>query len=523
MRLKSLIIIAILLALLISGCTTVKKPDLRIISGSENEALEPIITEFEKKNNVEIEMVYKGSVDIMNMLGTSEIDEYDAVWPANSIWITMGDTEHKIKDMKSIMTSPIVFGIRKSLAEDLGFTKEETKVSDILKAINDKKLKFIMTSATQSNSGACAYLGFLSALLDNPDTIKIEDLERKEIKEKLAQLLSGVNRSSGSSGWLKDLYLNGNYDAMVNYEAVIIETNQELIKQGREPLYAVYPVDGLAIADSPLGYVDNKDEKKAGLFLKFQEYLLSENVQKQLSDLGRRTGTAGVNEDIRKDVFNKDWGIDGKKVISGITMPSKKVIKKALDMYQTELRKPSATVYCLDYSGSMAGEREKTLKNAMSSLLNQEEAKKHMIQSSEKDIMIVIPFSDTILDTWEVKGNKEEELDEILSKIQEMNVGGGTDIYTPALKGIEILDDPKYEEYSRAIVLLTDGESNEGMYFNEFSQKFKELNTDIPVFAISFGSADEQQLDDITTLTRAKVFDGKKDLGEAFKLVKGYN
>lgn len=31
-------------------------------------------------------------------------------------------------------------------------------------------------------------------------------------------------------------------------------------------------------------------------------------------------------------------------------------------MYQTELRKPSATVYCLDYSGSMAGEREKTLK-----------------------------------------------------------------------------------------------------------------------------------------------------------------
>lgn len=305
-----------------------KKPDLRIISGSENEALEPIITEFEKKNNVEIEMVYKGSVDIMNMLGTSEIDEYDAVWPANSIWITMGDTEHKIKDMKSIMTSPIVFGIRKSLAENLGFTKEETKVSDILKAINNKKLKFIMTSATQSNSGACAYLGFLSALLDNPDTIKIEDLERKEIKEKLAQLLSGVNRSSGSSGWLKDLYLNGNYDAMVNYEAVIIETNQELIKQGREPLYAVYPVDGLAIADSPLGYVDNKDEKKAGLFLKFQEYLLSENVQKQLSDLGRRTGTAGVNEDIRKDVFNKDWGIDGKKVISGITMPSKKVIKR---------------------------------------------------------------------------------------------------------------------------------------------------------------------------------------------------
>ena len=33
---------------------------------------------------------------------------------------------------------------------------------------------------------------------------------------------------------------------MVNYESVVIETNQELLKEGREPLYAIYPVDGLA-------------------------------------------------------------------------------------------------------------------------------------------------------------------------------------------------------------------------------------------------------------------------------------
>ena len=524
MKWKEIIIgIAALFALLLAGCATAGEPDLRIVSGSENETLEPILKEFEKENNVNIEMVYKGSVDIMNLLSTPEISEYDAVWPANSMWITMGDTGHIIKDVRSVMTSPIVFGIRKDIARDLGFTEGEVRVNDILEAINRKKLKFIMTSATQSNSGACAYLGFLSALLENPDTIKAEDLERQDVKEKLTQLLSGVDRSSGSSGWLKDLYLSGNYDAMVNYEAVIIETNQELVRQGKEPLYAVYPVDGLAIADSPLGYVDNKEEKKAEVFSRLQEYLLSEKVQKQLSDLGRRTGLAGVSGARNDEVFKKEWGIDGQKVISGITIPSGEVIEKALGMYQTELRKPSATVYCLDYSGSMSGDREKALKSAMASLLDQEEAKKYMIQASEKDVMIVIPFSDVISDVWEATGNRQDDLDPVLSRIQDMEVGGGTDIYTPALKGIEILRDSKYDGYSRAVVLLTDGQSNQGPDFEEFAEEFNRLDADIPVFAISFGDADERQLEDITALTRARIFDGREDLSKAFQSVKGYN
>ena len=116
----------------------------------------------------------------------------------------------------------------------------------------------MMTSASQSNSGASAYIGFLYALLGNPETIIKEDLKNPQLKEDIRKLFSGINRSSGSSGWLKDLYLKGNYDAMVNYEAVIIETNKELIKQGKEPLYVVYPKNGLTISDNTLGYIDNK-------------------------------------------------------------------------------------------------------------------------------------------------------------------------------------------------------------------------------------------------------------------------
>ena len=50
----------------------------------------------------------------------------------------------------------------------------------------------------------------------------------------------------------------------------------------------------------------------------------------------------------------------------------KENIKKSLGIYQTELRKPIHTVFCLDYSGSMYGEGIRQLTEAMEYILNEE-------------------------------------------------------------------------------------------------------------------------------------------------------
>ena len=44
------------------------------------------------------------------------------------------------------------------------------------------------------------------------------------------------------------------------------------------------------------------------------------------------------------------------RVLSPIMLPSGEVIREALRLYQTAFRKPSLTVYVLDFSGSMEGE-----------------------------------------------------------------------------------------------------------------------------------------------------------------------
>ena len=66
---------------------------LRVLSGSENRELEPIIQECVRETGINIVMEYKGSVDIMRELEAGA-ETYDAVWPANSLWISLGGKSH---------------------------------------------------------------------------------------------------------------------------------------------------------------------------------------------------------------------------------------------------------------------------------------------------------------------------------------------------------------------------------------------------------------------------------------------
>lgn len=494
---------------------------IRILSGSENKELSDILEDCAKESGVSIEMTYKGSVDIMHIL-ESGAGDYDAVWPASGLWISLGDKQHLVKYDESVSTTPVVFGIRQSLAKELGLTDREVSVKDILSYIEQGKLTFCMTSATQSNSGASAYIGFLYALLGKSEGLTEADLDGNKLKEDISDLLSGIDRSSGSSDWLKDMFLAGDFDAMVNYECLIIDANEELTAQGREPLYVVYPYDGLSLADSPLGYVDHGNQKKQDAFLKVQEYLLSEKVQKEIEKTGRRTDIAGVSEE-NKAVFNSDWGIDTDRILSPITMPSEKVLLKALNLYQTSFRKPSLNVYCLDYSGSMAGEGNRQLVEAMSQVLLQENARNNLLQASEDEVNIIITFDSEVKDVYIAGSAEDAELEKLYENFKGEEPGGGTDMYLALQEGLTMIaEDYDVSQYTPALILMTDGASKLS-HQQDFEELYNELGLDVPVFSIMFGEADSSQLEELAHLTNARVFDGREDLVSAFRSVKGYN
>ena len=492
---------------------------IRILSGSENEELETVIDECSQATGVEIEMDYKGSVDIMREL-ESGAEEYDAVWPASSIWLSMGDVDHLVKHSQSISMTPVVFGIRESLAEELGFKDKDVSVKDILAAIQDGKMSFCMTSATQSNSGASAYIGFLYALLGKQEGMTVGDLQGERLRDDITGLLGGVERSSGSSDWLKDLFLKEDYDAMVNYECLIIDANRQLESEGKEPLYIVYPYDGLSIADSPLGYVDHGDSQKEEAFQAVQQYLLSEEAQSQIEATGRRISANGVSDENR-DVFKEEWGIDTERILSPIQMPDSDVLMEALNLYQTSFKKPSLNIYCLDFSGSMEGTGEAQLKDAMSQILLQENASKNFLQANAGEVNEVIFFDNTILDIERAADDSDEALAQLYQKVADFQIAGGTDIYNAAAQALAEASSYDLEKYTPAIILMTDGVSDYN--YQTFQEAWDILGIDVPVFSITFGTADPTQLEELAEATGGRVFDGTQDLTEAFRSVKGYN
>jgi len=486
-----------------------------LLSSSENKVFDSEIKDFAKKNGFNIRIEYDDTLKITKRLNAGE--KFDSVWLSNSIWMYSVNTSVvKISDTASTSINPIVFAIKESKAKELGFVGNTIYTQDIVNAVQDGKLKFSISNPVTTNSGASAYLGILTTLAGNPEVLTSEMINDASLKEKLKAFFLGVERSVGDEDSLEELFLNGDYEAVVTYESSIININKELEKDNKEILYALYPVDGVSISDSPIGYIDQGNEKKKENYDKLVNYLSGEDGQKLLSKYGRRTWYGGVTTDADKSVFNPDWGIDTSKYISPLKYPATAVIKEALFLYQSALRKPVHVVFCLDYSGSMAsGGRYESLVDAMNYILG-ERAAEDLLQFSDEDIVEVIPFSSKYDEVWQ--GTNEE----LLRMISYKSPSGGTALYPVTQRALELLKDEDNSKYNTSVIVMTDGQGNVGTY-EELKEYYVNNNLNIPVYAIKFGAADELQLNNLKNMSNGKVFDGTTSLVEAFMEVRGYN
>ena len=136
--------------------TGFSKETFKILSSTENKDLEEIVKNHADLKGIKVSIDYAGTLEIMEKLNNKE--EYDAVWISNSIWLYMLDSSVSVSNAKSTSINPVVFGITKNKAEELGLIDNEVYTKDILQLIKDKKLKFSMSNPTQTNAGATAYL-----------------------------------------------------------------------------------------------------------------------------------------------------------------------------------------------------------------------------------------------------------------------------------------------------------------------------------------------------------------------------
>lgn len=139
------------------------------------------------------------------------------------------------------------------------------------------------------------------------------------------------------------------------------------------------------------------------------------------------------------------------------------------------VRMPLNFALVLDRSGSMAGEKLRTLKEAVKQII---------AQLSEDDILSIVTFESRTEVLAPAKPGMDKKA--LLRAVEKIRDGGGTNM-APALKtALELVKTHHDEKRVNRIVLLTDGEATDGVQ-NSYHAADEAGSAGVPIICLGFG------------------------------------
>ncbi|MFC0041566.1 VWA domain-containing protein [Actinomadura rayongensis] len=526
MRRRGTAVLAAAVLALAAGCDATGAESggtLRILASSELADLRPVLAAARKDIGVTVKLDYTGTIDGVQQVvdGTAE-RAHDAIWFSSNRYLALQPgARAALGPSVKTMASPVVLGLRASVAHGLGWDRTRPTWAAIAAAAGAKRFTYGMTNPVSSNSGFSALVGVTAALADTGAALDTAAVDR--VAPKLRGFFAAQRLTSGSSGWLSDTYAAdpGRVDGLVNYESVLLTLNAS----GKlpEPLTLVYPSDGVVTADYPLTLLSSAPRNASDTFRRLTAYLLRPAVQRKIMDAThRRPVVPGVRP-------SAGFGPEPPE----LPFPARRQAADALiDAYFNRLRRPSRTVYVLDVSGSMEGSRLASLKSALTALTGADTSLSGRFQRfHDREEVTLLPFSDKPGPpaTYVVpERNPGAELARIRNYAGGLRARGGTAIYDSLERAFAVVGEQAAREPDRltSIVLMSDGESNAGADAGDFRAWYGTRPAalrGVPVFPILFGESATGEMNDLATLTRGRTFDARtQSLSSVFREIRGY-
>ncbi|MET7475140.1 VWA domain-containing protein [Streptomyces sp. NPDC005648] len=503
--------VAVSTAVLLTACSAGKKADdpaapepgtLRVLASSELADMAPVLDRLRKSTGIRVRPTYMGTLDAVNLLASGKADgRYDALWLSSDDYLRLRpEAARKVVSETPIMSSPVAIGVRTSTVRALGWKADDVTWSQVEQAVQDGGLTYGMTDPARSNSGFSTLVSVASALSGAQSALTDADVTKAT--PRLKEFFKGQKLTSGSSGWLATAYQRrGNVDALLNYESVLMSI---------PGLTVIRPRDGVVTADYPLSSLASTDTATRQDVRRLTEALRTAGVQREITTTThRRPVVPSVSP----------WpGLDTTRRRELPFPGSRSVADGLLHSYENELRRPSRTVYVLDTSGSMEGDRLSRLKKALGELTG---------DFRDREEVTLMPFGSRVKDvrTHVVDpADPKAGLDAIRADTRDLSADGGTAIYTSLEKAYGHLGADR--DTFTSIVLMTDGENTAGAGAGDFDAFYRGLGAgprNIPVFPILFGDSDHKELSHIAELTGGRLFDARKgSLDGAFEEIRGY-
>ena len=289
-----------------------------------------------------------------------------------------------------------------------------------------------------------------------------------------------------------------------------------------------YPREGIATADYPFMLLN---EAKRGEYQKVVDYLKGEEAQGWLA---RTT--------LRRPVNPAAASAASFPVATLVELPfspDRGLADGLIDAYLNEFRKPIASTFVLDVSGSMnGGSRRIDLINALHSVAGADNSLTgRLARLSSRERIWMLPFSDKVgapsyFDIPVASTTDPLKKADALGKVRDyattLEMKGGTALYDAIFDAVVLMsqEQAKNRQFQYSVIAFTDGESNQGRTLLQFKEAYAALPEDaraIPVFTVAFGEASEAALKEVSKLSGGKSFDARKmALSAVFKEIRAY-
>ncbi|ODU05614.1 MAG: hypothetical protein ABS81_07110 [Pseudonocardia sp. SCN 72-86] len=532
------LLVLLTLVLVVAGCTSGPPGPtgsgdavtLRVLAGSELADMAPVLDDAARATGVTVKLDFVGTLDGAEQVTSGAAAAgHDAIWFSSNRYLALQPgAQTRIGTATEIMSSPVVLGLRRSVAQRLGWVGRPVTWAEIAAAAGRKEFAYGMTDPSASNSGFSTVVAVSTALAGSGAALTVD--QAASTAPELRNFFSAQALSAGSSGWLQDAFVRRAtgadpgppVDGLLNYESVLLQLN----RSGRlpEPLEIVRPADGVVTAEYPFTVLTGASEPTRDAVRRLTDYLRTPDVQRTIMEkTWRRPAVPGV-------AVAPELGPASVE----LPFPTRAdVVDTLLTSWFDKVRRPSRTIYVLDVSGSMASDdRIGRLRASLTGLTGGDPgaaAKYRRFRGREE--VTLLPFSDRpgTPDTVTVpQDDPTPGLTRIAADAADLRPGGQTAIYDALDRAYQIAAQQIAADPDRftSIVLMTDGASNTGRDLADFTAAQGSRDAalkGIPIFPILFADSDTDEMEQLAGLTGGRTFDARTlPLPQVFQEIRGY-
>ncbi len=523
-----------------TAATSAQGAVFQVLATTDLRDAQPLEAMVEKATGVKLRFTYGGTMESTEAVLAGRT-EAQAAWFANAKYLLSDPQgQSRVKLQEKIMLSPIALGVSQSTAKRLGW--DDPKVAEqvtwraIAQAAAQGKLTYALSNPATSNQGFMALMGVVASASNKAEALTAEDVDRGAI----ADFLKGYKLPGDNSTYLSEKFIQQQgrqVNTFINYESWLLSLNNS--GKLSEKLTLVYPHEGVATADYPLMLLQDARRED---YLKVAAYLKGPEAQAWLA---RQTLRRPVNAEVAAAVADL-FPAGGMRVELPFS-PDRALSDGLIDAYLNEFRRPIASTFVLDTSGSMQRDRRREqLVEAIHYIAGADNSLTgRLAKLTSRERVWMLPFSDRPgpITAFQVPAGRaqsrgvqlqadSEAKQQVLAEVRDYADGlamtGGTALYDSVLAALRhSLDErKKAPQYQYSVVAFTDGENTMGRDLAAFEAAYGQLPEDvrgIPVFMVLFGEAKEADLKRLVEITGGKVFDARKTpLYSVFKDIRAY-